>query len=353
MRKHQHNGQSTGTTPAAPATGIEAQRAAYLRALTLKNLTPLTIRQVDQAIRLFITWVQDQNIYSVHRVTRQTIEQYKAALMSQRSRRGPALSFNTVRGRLFIVQRWFAWMRKKGWIGMDPARDVQVPPRVRRLPRGVMTEDEIKAVMAKPKLKTLIGYRDRALMEFLYSTAARAAETCDIQVRDIDLVKKVARIRQGKGRKDRNIPLSSPACYYLDRYIRKVRPVLAQGIRPAGHNWQRKHRTGGDTLFLSVYGGKITTQWLAQTMACYIELAGITREVSPVHGWRHTAATHLLEGGLDVRYVQSFLGHANINTCTIYLRVMRERLAQQIKKFHPRALRGEFKPFLNGEEYHA
>lgn len=350
MRKHYHNGINAAPSPAA--TGFEAQKEAYLRHLTLRNLAPLSRRQNEQAIRLFTAWLQEQSIFAVHRVTRQTVEQYKAALMAQRSRKGSVLSFNTVRGRLFVIQGWFAWMRKKGWIGMDPARDVQVPPRVKRLPRGVMTEDEIRTVMAKPDRKTLIGYRDRTIMETLYSTGMRAAETCDIEVKDIDLVKKIARVRHGKGNKERYVPLSTPACYYLDRYIRKIRPVLAQCIRPAGNNWIAKCRSGGDTLFLSVYGGKISRAWLGQTMKAYIEAAGITRETSPVHGWRHSVATHLLEGGMDVRYVQGFLGHANINTSTIYMRVMRERLAKQVKEFHPRSLHGEFKPFVYREDYY-
>lgn len=351
MRKHYHNGISAAPPP--PATGLDGQKEAYLRHQTLKNLTRLSIRQNEQAIRFFIAWLREQNIYAVHRVTRQTIEQYKAALMSQRSRRGGTLSFNTVRGRLFIIQLWFAWMRKKGWIGLDPARDVQAPPPVKHLPRGVMTEEEVRAVMAKPDRKTLYGYRDRTMMEVLYSTGMRAFEVRDIEVKDVDLAKRAARVRNGKGGKERYVPLSTPACYYLERYLRKIRPVLAQGVRPAGNNWLKKFRTGGDTLFLSAYGGKMTTQWIAMAMKDYIEQSGITREVSPVHGWRHSAATHLLEGGLDVRYVQGFLGHANINTSCIYLRVMGERMAKQVKQFHPRSLHGEFKPFVPGEVYHA
>lgn len=350
MNTHQQSNHG-GAPP--HAAGLEAQKEAYLRHLTLKNLAPLSRRQNEQAIRLFTAWLQEQSIFAVHRVTRQTIEQYKAALMSQRSRKGSVLSFNTVRGRLFVIQGWFAWMRKKGWIGLDPARDVQVPPRVRRLPRGVMTEAEIRTVMSKPDRKTLLGYRDRTLMETLYSTGMRAGETCDIGVKDIDLVKKLARVRNGKGGKERYVPLSTPCCYYLDRYIRKVRPVLAQGIRPAGNNWLAKYRSGGDTLFLSVYGGKISRVWLGQTMKTYIEAAGITRPTSPVHGFRHSVATHLMEGGLDVRYVQAFLGHSSINTSTIYMRVMRERLGKQVKEFHPRALHGDFKPFTLREVYYA
>ena len=211
-----------------------------------------------------------------------------------------------------------------------------------------MTIDEIRAVMAAPKLKTPYGYRDRTIMETAYSTGMRAAELCDIEVKNINLVRKHACVRHGKGDKDRFVPLSTPACRFLDRYIREVRPQLAQCIRPAGNNWLKKCRTGGDTLFLSAYGGKMTRTWLAALMKDYIKEAGVTRTVSPVHGFRHSVATHLLEGGMDVRYVQGFLGHSSINTSTIYMRVARERLAKQVKIFHPRALSGEFRPFVAG-----
>lgn len=331
---------------AAPATaGFEALKLAYLQHLTLRNLAVLSRRQNEQAIRLFVAWLEAQAVFSVQRVGRELVERYKAELMAYRTKKGTQLNFNTIRGRLFILQRWFAWLRKKGWVAADPAADIRVPPRVKRLPRGVMTVAEIRAVMDQPDLKNLIGYRDRAIMEVLYSTGMRAAEVCDIEVKDVDLQKKIARVRHGKGGKERFVPLSTPCCRFLERYIREIRPELAQGLRPAGNNWLKKYRTAGDLLFVSLYGGPMTGPWLGQAMKRYIRQAGITKPISPVHSFRHSVATHLMESGMGVRYVQSFLGHSSINTSTIYMHVAREPLHDQIQEYHPRARHGDFKPF--------
>lgn len=350
MRSHAPTILSTNK---AATAGYESLKQAYVLHMTLRNLTPLSIRQNEQALRLFIGWLQSIEIYSIHRVNRQTIERYKVELMTHRTRRGTRLSFNTVRGRLFILENWFTWMRRKGWVATNPLVGLQVPPLIRYLPRGIMTVDEIRAVMNQPDLKTLIGYRDRTMMEVLYSTGMRAAEICKIEVGDVDLEKKVACVRLGKGRKDRNVPLSTPCCHFLERYIRKVRPELALGIKPSGNSWLKKYRTGGKRLFLSSYGGPMGAIWLGEVMRRYLLKAGITRPMSPVHGFRHSVATHLMESGMDVRYVQAFLGHSNINTTTIYTHVAREPLHGHLKKYHPRAERGEFKPFVAGEEYHA
>lgn len=271
--------------------------------------------------------------------------------MAAHGRRGAPLHFDTIRGRLFIVQRWFAYLKKKGRITSDPIADVEPPPRVKRLPRGVMSREEIAKVMAQPDLRSVVGYRDRTVMEVLYSTGMRAAEVADIDVQDVSLEKKVARVRNGKGAKERFVPLTAPCCRFLTRYLKVVRPRLAEGMRPAGNNWLKKYQTGGDLLFLSVYGGPLTREWLGQQMKKYILAAGITRPVSPVHSFRHSVATHLMESGMDVRYVQVFLGHSSINTTQIYTHVERKSFFSQLKAHHPLERDGNrLRPFVSKED---
>ncbi|MBI5594912.1 MAG: tyrosine-type recombinase/integrase [Elusimicrobia bacterium] len=319
--------------------------------LTLRNLSTLSIRQSEQGIRFFVAWLEGKSIPNLHGVGRETFEQYKAELMASQNRRGMPLNFNTVRGRLFIVQRWFAYLKRKGFIITNPIENVKPPPRVKRLPRGVMSTQEIAKVMAQPDLKTLVGYRDRTLMEVLYSTGMRAAEVSSIEVQDVNLEKKVARVRKGKGAKERFVPLTTPCCRFLERYLAVVRPELAQGIRPAGNNWLKKYQTGGNLLFLSAYGGHLQACWLTQLLRGYLTAAGITRPISPVHGFRHTVATHLMESGMDVRYVQVFLGHANINTTQIYTHVERKSMMTQLKSYHPLEKAGNrLRPFAAEEE---
>lgn len=323
--------------PQAGPQGLDALKHRYLRHLGLKNFSPFTVRQQDQALRLFIAHLAATGIRLAADVRPATIEAFKARMMAQRTRRGTTLTVNTVRGRLFVVFDWLRFLKKKGILVRDPSVGIQVPSREHRLPVGILSPEEVRRVMDQPDRKTLIGQRDRTLMDVLYSTGARAGEVLELRLSDIDLVKRVARIRHGKGDKERLVLLTGEAVRSLGRYLATVRPALAQGLRPTGNNWRAKFRTGGDLLFLSVYGGPIGRSWLAAIMSDYLRAAGVVRKVSPVHGFRHAVATHLLANGMDIRYVQGFLGHANIDSTMIYTHVERKPLRQAVEKFHPRA----------------
>jgi integrase/recombinase XerD len=321
--------------------GLESLKNAYLEHLLLRNLSPLSVKQMNLAIRVFLSWLDGKGIKELGQVDRELFENYKAWLSGYLSRKGEPLANKTVIDRMCIVQRWFAWLKKKGVIGYDPIAAVRPPRDKKLLPRGVMRPDEIRKVMEQPDLRSVIGYRDRAMMEVLYSTGARAAELVNLKVPDVDLKKKMAKIRNGKGGKDRFVPLSTPCCRFLARYLAVIRPELAAGMRPSGNNWLKKAETGKDLLFLSIYGGPMGKTWLAAMMKNYIRKAGIKKVVSPVHSFRHSVATHLLEGGMDVRYVQVLLGHNNINSTQIYTHVERATLQALLKKFHPRELARE------------
>lgn len=323
------------------STDFESHKKAFLEHLMLKNMKTLTIRQNDLALRVFIGWLDNKRITAVQQVDQNVFEEYKAWLSEYRSRKGELLGAGTVRERIFTPQRWFAWLKKKGVLAYDPIAFVKPPRRKKLLPKGVMRPDEIRKVMEQPDLKSVIGYRDRTMMEVLYSTGARAAELVSLKVPDVDLRKKMARIRNGKGGKDRYVPLSTPCCRFLERYLEVIRPELAAGMRPCGNSWLKKAETGKDLLFLSIYGGPMGKIWLAALLKEYISKAGIRKAVSPVHSFRHSVATHLLEGGMDVRYVQVLLGHSNINSTQIYTHVERHTLQALLKKHHPRELARE------------
>lgn len=332
---------------------MENLKSAFLEHLTLKNMSPLSVRQNDLAIRVFLGWLNGKKIKEISHVDREIFENYKAWLSIYTSRKGEPLAVGTIRDRLFVVQRWFAWLKKKGVLAYDPIADVKAPRRKKQLPRGVMRPDEIRKIMEQPDLKSIIGYRDRTIMEVLYSTGARSAELVNIKVADVDLQKKMVRIRNGKGGKDRFVPLSTPCCRFLDRYLKEIRPELLEGIRPCGNNWLKKANTGKDLLFLSIYGGSMGKCWLAVLMKDYIRKAGIKKAVSPVHSFRHSVATHLLESGMDVRYVQVLLGHNNINSTQVYTHVERHTLQALLKKYHPRELARENLQIFIDEEKEA
>jgi len=337
--------------PKAARKDLDGLKAAYLQHLRLKNLRPLTIRQMEQCLRFFIAFVQSKGIDDVSEVDADLFENYKAQLMNALNRKGTRLAVNTVRERLLIAQRWFAFLKKKGVIFFDPIAVVEPPHLSKTLPRGVMSPAEIQTLFKQPDLRNPLGYRDRTMMEVLYATGVRAGELMSLNVADVDLDRKTIRVRNGKGGRERMVPLSTPCCRFLRRYIGEMRPELAQCLRPQGNNWKKKAKTGGDLLFLSIYGGAFSYNWIGMMMKRYLIQAGITRpRISPVHGFRHSVATHLLENGMDIRYVQVFLGHESLQSTQIYTHVERKALKELFKKCHPSALRGEaVQPYRGGD----
>lgn len=315
-------------------SAFEAQKAAYLNHAKLKNLSPLTIRQIDQGLTFFIAFARAQGAHEAGQVDGAMVERYKTHMAGLIARSGEILKVNTARGRLFMVQQWFAFMKKKGLVPFNPAAEVAPPRRARNLPKGVLRPDEVQKVMSLPNLKTPIGYRDRTIMELLYASGARAAELSGIRIGDLDLKKKVVKVL-GKGDKQRFVPLTTPCCRFLERYLAEIRPRLMEEVRPAGHNWLKAAGTAGDLLFVSVYGGPLKPSWVSVLMKRYLFLAGVNRPMSPVHCFRHSVATHLLGDGMDVRYVQVMLGHNSIDTTRIYTHVERESMGKMMKLYHP------------------
>lgn len=315
-------------------SAFEAQKAAYLQHARLKNLSPLTIRQIDQGLGLFVAFARAMGAQEAGQVDGAMVERYKAHMAVLIARSGEVLRVNTARGRLFMVQQWFAFMKKKGLVHFNPAAEVAPPRRAKNLPKGILRPDEVEKVMSLPNLKTPIGYRDRTIMELLYASGARAAELSGIKVGDLDLKKKVVKVL-GKGDKQRFVPLTTPCCRFLERYLADIRPRLMEEARPAGHSWLKYAGTAGDLLFVSVYGGPLRPSWVSVLMKRYLFLAGVHRPISPVHCFRHTVATHLLGDGMDVRYVQVMLGHNSIDTTRIYTHVERDLMGKMVKTYHP------------------
>lgn len=333
---------------------FEFLKQRYLGHLRLRNFSILTLRQQEQGLRFFIAFLESRGKQSVGSVMRDDFEQYKAHMMVYRNRAGRPMVMGTIAGRLFMALSWFRFLKKKGVISINPGLDVQVPKRENKLPSSVLSQEEIGLLFQQPDSKTLVGKRDRTMMDVLYSTGVRAAELLNIRLPDLDLVQRTVRVRKGKGNKDRLLPLTGAAVRSLARYMEVVRPHLAECIRPSGNNWRQKCRTGGNLLFLSSYGGAITQTWLDEVMRRYLLKAGITRRVSPVHAFRHAIATHLLNNGMDVRYVQGLLGHARIDSTQIYTQVQSRPLREAVDKHHPRLRRErEFVPFQFGRRYRA
>jgi len=203
----------------------------------------------------------------------------------------------------------------------DPTDEIDAPRPGRRLP-SLLSREEVEALLAQPDPRRAPGRRDRAMLELLYATGLRVSELVSLELNDVNLETRVL-IARGKGSKERLVPVGAPAAEAVKAYLFGARDVLLRGRRS-------KH------LFVTPRGGPMTRQGFAKIVDRCARAAGIRRRISP-HKLRHSFATHLLEGGADLRAVQAMLGHADVSTTQIYTHVDRTHVRRLYDRFHPRA----------------
>jgi integrase/recombinase XerD len=209
----------------------------------------------------------------------------------------------------------------EGLVHNDPTERLDAPQRWRTLPE-VLSVDEITRLLAAPQLDERLAFRDRAMLELAYGAGLRVSEWIGLATKDVLLEDGLVRVF-GKGSKERLVPIGRSAIGAVAVYMRELRPVLERG-------------QGKGILFLNGQGKPLTRMGAWKILRKYVEQAGIEKDVSP-HTLRHSFATHLLEGGADLRAVQEMLGHADIATTQIYTHVDREYLRSVHKQFHPRS----------------
>jgi integrase/recombinase XerD len=221
---------------------------------------------------------------------------------------------------LVSIRMFYRFLVSEGVISVNPARLLGIPKLYQHLPH-VLTRDEVDLLLAQPDQNTTMGRRDTAILEVLYATGLRASELIGLRMATINLEAGYLRTI-GKGSKERIVPMGSKAIDSLKRYMTEGRAYLVKkGTSPY--------------LFLNNRGGRLTRQGLWKILKGYTRKAGITKRITP-HTLRHSFATHLLEGGADLRSVQVMLGHSDISTTQIYTHVARERLKEVHEKYHPR-----------------
>jgi integrase/recombinase XerD len=230
------------------------------------------------------------------------------------------LSPSSIRRTISALRTYYRFLLADGVVVRDPTERLETPKKWRTLPE-VLTVDEIKRLLAAPTIDEPLYFRDRALLELAYGAGLRVSEWITIGVRDLLLEDGLVRVF-GKGSKERLVPIGRPALTAVAIYTRELRPRLEKG-------------EGRGALFLNARGQPLTRMGAWKILKKYVEMAGIEKHVSP-HTLRHSFATHLLEGGADLRAVQEMLGHADISTTQIYTHVDREYLRSVHKQFHPR-----------------
>ena len=221
---------------------------------------------------------------------------------------------------LSSVRRFYRHMVREGRLREDPSALIEAPKLGRPLP-GTLSEEEVERLLRTPDVQTVIGLRDRAMLELLYASGLRVTELVELQASQVSTSQGVVRVL-GKGSKERLVPLGEEALQWLQRYLDEARAQLVAG-------------TDSEVLFLSRRGTGMSRQAFWYRIRDCARRAGITRHLSP-HTLRHAFATHLLNHGADLRVVQMLLGHSDLSTTQIYTHVARERLKQLHARHHPR-----------------
>lgn len=226
----------------------------------------------------------------------------------------------SLRRAVSAVHTYFAFLLAEGVVRADPSERLEAPKKGRALP-DVMTVAEIKKLLAAPSLDDALALRDRAMLELAYGAGLRVSEWIGITVQDLQLDEGLVRVF-GKGAKERLVPIGRSALGAVALYIRELRPRLERG-------------SGEGKLFLNARGAPLSRMGAWKILQKHVKRAGLSKRITP-HTLRHSFATHLLEGGADLRAVQEMLGHADISTTQIYTHVDREYLRSVHKQFHPR-----------------
>jgi integrase/recombinase XerD len=301
--------------------GMARWHEIYLEQLAVRNYASHTIVGRRLALIAFIRWCQERDLFRPQDVTRTILESYQRWMHRHRKKNGNPLGFTTQRGRLVAIRDYFRWLCRQNVILHNPASELEMPRNERRLPQGGMTVTQVERVLSQPDISTPLGLRDRAVLEVLYSTGIRRMEVIRLLVGDVNAERGVAFIRQGKGKKDRVVPIGERALQWVGKYLADVRPEMQTDARQ-------------QALFLSGYGdAAMSPDYLSRLVADYVRRAGITR--GGCHLFRHSCATLMLENGADIRFIQQMLGHANLSTTQIYTEVSIVQLRRVYAMTHP------------------
>jgi integrase/recombinase XerD len=312
----------------------------YFHDLRADNWSPRTIDRRSYSLGRFLAWCEQRGIDTVAQITPQLMEAYRRSLFHYRNpSTGRPLKFATQASYLTALRHWCAWLVEQRWIATNPAADLRLPKEEHRLPSAYLTHEEVETLLNAVDLTSPAGLRDRAILETFYSTGIRRSELIGLTLDDVDSHRRLLAIRQGKNRKDRIVPIGQRALQWLEKYTLQARPQLLRARRrPTGSGTESRRDSATsdptDTLFLSTLGNAIHPNNLSHLVRSYLNAVGITKRGS-CHMLRHSTATLMLEGGADLRSLQTLLGHQQLNTTQIYTHVTITRLREVHEKTHP------------------
>jgi integrase/recombinase XerD len=292
--------------PAEPGD-LAAHALRFLEWLRERGYSDHTVEGRRFALAELLAWCSERGLTRPEQLSLEVLELYQRHLGRRAKADGEPLTMQTQANYLIDVKSYCRWLARSKLILYSPAADLVLPRVPDKIPRNVLTRLEVEQVLNTPDVSTPLGLRDRAMLETLYSTGLRRAELAKLELTDLDLDRGLALVREGKYRKDRMVPIGERALAWVDSYLERSRPAI---VTPPDDG----------NLFLNRWGRPLVPGRVTKITAAVMRASGVDKP-GAAHIFRHTMATHMLEAGMDTRYIQHILGHSSLEATQVYTRV--------------------------------
>lgn len=294
----------------------------YLNAMMAQGRSLQTVRTTRSGLKQLAAFLDSIEVTTIEQLDADVLLRYREALSWRMTDKGTPLAPRSQSELLGHLRAFCRWLVAQDWLVADPSKRIPNPRKPQQLPKAILDEGEVQQMFAAPDLRTATGFRDRVMLEVLYSSAIRRQEVANLRLDDVDTTHGYLIVREGKNRKDRAVPVGASVCKLLDTYIAGVRA-----------DWLGADRDRH--LFLNRFGTGMDPNAVWQVVHKYARALNLDKAVS-THTFRHTCATHMLRAGAPIRHLQEMLGHESIETTQIYTRLTINDLREIHRRFHPR-----------------
>ncbi len=294
----------------------------YLNAMNAIGRSPHTVKGARSALKELTVFLQHLDVNAIEHLDHDTLMHYREELAWRLTPKGTPLTPRSQSECLGHLRAFCRWLVDNDLLVGDPSAKIPNPKKPQQLPKAILEPKEMKKILHQPDMSTATGYRDRVILEVLYSTAIRREEVANIKLEDLDTDSGYLMIREGKGRKDRVVPLGDNVCQLIDTYL--------IGIRA---DWL--NADNDPHLFLNRWGTGMSPTAIYQIVKKYAKAARLKKPVS-THTFRHSCATHMLQNGAPIRHLQEMLGHVSLETTQVYTRITINELKKIHSRYHPR-----------------
>jgi integrase/recombinase XerD len=303
---------------------VKVERQKFFESMRVRNFSPATLEDYGYTLDTFIAFASSRGVADVRGITKALLTAYQVHLFEKVNAAGTQNSFRCQNKSLGVVKSFCRFMTDEGLIGNDPSSAIKYAKTPKTLPRNILTVAETRKVLQQPNLESALGYRDRCILELLYSAGLRNQELRMLKVTDLNLEEGIVLVEGGKGNRDRYTPIGKIVCRYLKQYLAEARSAILKG-RPSEY------------LIVSVHAQPLRKAPLARLVKGYVQAAGIEKTITP-HSFRHACATHMLKGKAGIRHIQEILGHQSLLSTQIYTHVTIQDLKDVHNACHPRNL---------------